>query len=144
MNGAPKWLLYVPVAAALASLAGAVITQGLPDLLQRARQSHERVLAMQGLVRSGNWQVWQEAHAQDAAAAEWLVQGLPAVTAAYETLDAGALEARLRALADLRPQAERLRDKYTAELAADDTARGERRAQAAAEVAAIKGRTEQR
>ncbi len=118
------------------------VVLALPPLLQKAAQSHQAVLAAQGLGRSGNWVLWHKEHTADAAAAQVLVDRLPTPTTAYGDLDATGLGGKLVALRPLRLQADALKRKYEASLAADDAARVQIHTDAMARVAAIQARTD--
>ena len=96
--------------------------------LAYTRQSHQRVLAMEGLALSSNAQIFEkEATADDAG----LRQLREKARAELREIDPGLsdteVESRLVDAAGMRARAEQIRDKYAAVLAEDDQKRSEKR-----------------
>jgi hypothetical protein len=98
---------------------------GLPALLNVADGSRARVLAAQGLGRSGNMQIWRTDCDADIARVAGLV--LPDPNADYADLSDAQLETHLVQLHALALEVTRLNAKYRDTLAADDVIRAELR-----------------
>jgi hypothetical protein len=98
-----------------------LIVEALPPLIEYVSQSRQRVMSAKG--GGGNLHLWLEQQTKDLAAARTLEMGLPNSATTYYDLDPQALEDKIVALHRQRIEADRLKSKYEAELAADEKAR---------------------
>jgi C4-dicarboxylate-specific signal transduction histidine kinase len=97
--------------------------QGLPALLELAKNSHDRVAAATGMLKSGASQQWTSAWEEDCAAVRALEGELPDADATYASATPHELESKLVAVHTIASRAARLREKYRERLAADNTER---------------------
>jgi hypothetical protein len=114
--------------------------QELSALLTRAKQSHTNVAAAMGLANSGAIALWMSGWQADHAAVRSLEGELPDANSDYSHAKHRELEAKLVGVHELGTRATRVRDKYLAELAADDADRAHIRADMRARTQAMLGR----
>jgi hypothetical protein len=101
--------------------------QQLAALLDRARDSHEKLAAATGLYQSGALEQWHAEWEADRSVARSLEEQLPDPSADYQSFAHSALEAKLVAVHALKSKAAHLQEKYRAVLAVDDKRREELR-----------------
>ena len=109
----------------------------LPDLLEKSRDSRITILAHMGWGPKGPpgeeqspsiaWKTWMAAWESDFQAAKDLVRKVPDANETFQHLKHQDLETKLVEVHDLARRATGLRDKYQAELAADDKLRDDLR-----------------
>jgi len=95
----------------------------LRDLLERSKQSRTAVSAARGVALGGNVQSWMAAWEIDVKAVGDLLNQLPAPNNEYRKATHRELETKLVEVHALASRGARLREKYIAELAADDRER---------------------
>lgn len=96
------------------------LVESLPNQLDLAKRSHERVLAALGSVNSGAMVHWKTEWDKDVDATHALKGELPAKDAHYRGVAADELETLLVAGHTLQAKAKAIADKYAASLANDD------------------------
>ena len=110
------------------------VSDALPDLLERSRQSRIAVLAAIGLAQSGASESWMDAWKIDFQAAQELAREVPESNETYQRSRYQDLEPKLVEIHALAAKAARLRDKYLDALASDDKEREHIRADVRARV----------
>ena len=100
----------------------------LPGLMERAKASHLAVLAANGLGRSGSEQIFVQGWQGDSSTVDELQMWVQSLLHDYSHLAPAGLELMLVEIHEKSLAASRISSKYSAELAADDRAREQIRA----------------
>jgi hypothetical protein len=108
------------------------VVEDLQPYLEHAKKSHTAVAAAAGMSGSGALTRWVADWEADVAAVRSLATELPRAGPDYSSATHSVLETKLVEVYAMRRRADRLREKYEVELAADDRTRDQIRAAHAA------------
>lgn len=100
----------------------------LPGQIEHAKRSRQSILSANGQYRSGIAQKWATQWEQDLSAADEMLSKLPSLENDYSSFSQKELEARLVSLHREAALATKLKEKYEAEVAADEKERDRIRA----------------